>query len=203
MAPRGRPKRGTEIPPSRWLEAAVSVLDAKGLDQFALSAVATEVGASTMALYRHFPSRDALIDAAGEDALGTPPPSSERGEAVVHQLIQALRTQFVQHPWLVPRLLGGGIRPAALRWTDATLGALLDCELTPVQAHHAWQLLLGLLVAEAAQAAAATRAAPAPLAPGLDHIVTVTAAMAHVSPSDVPRDLVRVILTGARAFSEA
>jgi AcrR family transcriptional regulator len=53
----------------RILRAARKLFDEKGLEQLSLRSVAKQVGVTPMAIYRHFESKEALIDAIVLDGL--------------------------------------------------------------------------------------------------------------------------------------
>lgn len=53
------PKRGLSL--GRIVDTAVSVADAEGLSAVSMSRVASELGASTMSLYRYVSSKDGLL----------------------------------------------------------------------------------------------------------------------------------------------
>lgn len=87
------------------LDAAERVVRG-GIDGFTIRAVAAEVDAAPMALYRHFPNKDALLDALLDrllSAVPEPPATPDwredlRGFAFAHALV------LVDNPWAVPSL---------------------------------------------------------------------------------------------------
>jgi len=54
----------------RILRCALDELQRSGVDQFSLRAVGVAAGMTPMAVYRHFRDREALLEAAGEEAFG-------------------------------------------------------------------------------------------------------------------------------------
>ncbi|WP_426560916.1 TetR/AcrR family transcriptional regulator [Angustibacter sp. McL0619] len=104
-ASRGRLARGS-LSPETILDAAERVA-ADGIDALTIRAVAAELGASTMALYRHFPTKDVLVDALLDRVLArfAPPAGTDdwlhdlTGCAVAH------RDLLVRHPWAVVPLI--------------------------------------------------------------------------------------------------
>lgn len=52
----------------RLLGCALRELERSGLDRFSLRAVAADAGLSAMAVYRHFPDKEGLLQALGEEA---------------------------------------------------------------------------------------------------------------------------------------
>ncbi len=86
------------------VRAAITIADAEGTDGLSMRRVATHLGVSTMALYRHVTNKDALVTAMidqvyTEHALPEPPPADWRGA-----LELALRTEwgiYRMHPWTI------------------------------------------------------------------------------------------------------
>ncbi|PRX99854.1 GntR family transcriptional regulator [Allonocardiopsis opalescens] len=84
--------------------AAIAIADAEGVDGLSMRRVSTELRVSTMALYRHVASKDALVTAMidqiyTERALPEPPPGDWR-----EALELALRAEwdiYRRHPWAV------------------------------------------------------------------------------------------------------
>ncbi len=62
--PRRRVHRPAEDRRREIADAALRVIAARGLGQFTSLAIAAEVGVTDAALFRHFPSKDAIVDAA-------------------------------------------------------------------------------------------------------------------------------------------
>jgi AcrR family transcriptional regulator len=95
------PKRGLSA--DEVIAAAMGIADREGLGALTMQAVAKEVGFTTMALYRYFPSKEALVDAIVDAAWGTPPERKEpkgdwRGE--VERWAWAKRAVMISRPWL-------------------------------------------------------------------------------------------------------
>ena len=109
----------------RVLQAALHVLDERGLAGFTMEAVARRAGASKATLYRHWPTSSALlVDAMDATFLPFPIPDTELVETDIAELL----TNFVallEHTSF-PRLLAAFIDAAE---RDPALGAL-HAELT-------------------------------------------------------------------------
>src|SRR5512132_4295777 len=59
--------------------SAIAIADAEGLDALSMQRIASELGYTPMALYRHVPSKAHLLAAITDAAYGTPPvPTSRR-----------------------------------------------------------------------------------------------------------------------------
>ena len=81
----------------------MGIADREGLGALTMQAVAKEVGFTTMALYRYFPSKEALVDAIVDAAWGVPPERKEPKadwRAEVERWAWAKRAVMVERPWL-------------------------------------------------------------------------------------------------------
>ncbi len=95
------PKRG--LTTEEVVVAAMGIADREGLAALTMQAVAKELGFTTMALYRYFPSKDALVDAIVDAAWGSPPERpAEKGEwrEEVERWAWAKRAVMIERPWL-------------------------------------------------------------------------------------------------------
>jgi AcrR family transcriptional regulator len=115
--------------------AAISVADGDGLAALTMHAVAERLGFTTMALYRYFPNKEALIDAVVDTAMGTPPPRSGPGEGwrrEVTHWAHAKRTMLCARPWLAELpFVAAPHGPNWLGWHEALLQALSGTALSP------------------------------------------------------------------------
>jgi AcrR family transcriptional regulator len=124
------PRRDHELTLERIVAAAVEIADAEGMGELSMRRIASRLGVSTMALYRHVPSRDeltlAMIDAAlGEVRLPPRPPAGWRAGL---ELVARLEWRmFQRHPWLAPSmsLTRPQLAPNALGLTEWVL-AIFD-----------------------------------------------------------------------------
>ncbi|NKY96322.1 GntR family transcriptional regulator [Nocardiopsis alborubida] len=99
-----RPPAETGLGREAIVLAAITIADAEGVDGLSMRRVATHLGVSTMALYRHVANKDALVTAMidqvyTEHALPEPPPADWR-----EALELALLTEwgiYRRHPWTV------------------------------------------------------------------------------------------------------
>ena len=120
--PRARPggadRSQTTLTKQAIVAAAITVADTEGIHGLSMRRVATGLGVSTMALYRHVASKDALVTAMidliyAEHDLPEPPPAGWRPA-----LELALLTEwdiYRRHPWAI-RLtpLAGAVQAPAL-----------------------------------------------------------------------------------------
>jgi AcrR family transcriptional regulator len=109
----------------RVLQAALHVLDERGLAGFTMEAVARRAGASKATLYRHWPTSSALlVDAMDATFLPFPIPDTGLVETDIAELLTAFVGLLEHTPF--PRLLAAFIDAAE---RDPALGAL-HAELT-------------------------------------------------------------------------
>jgi len=106
----------------RVLEAALDVLDERGLPGFTMEAVARRAGASKATVYRHWPSSGALmVDAMDATFRPLPVPDTGRLDTDVAELLTAF-VALLEHTRF-PRLLAAFIDAAERDPTLATLHA--------------------------------------------------------------------------------
>ncbi|WP_369201193.1 TetR/AcrR family transcriptional regulator [Streptomyces sp. PU-14G] len=128
------PARGLDVP--RIVGAAVALADAEGLGAVSMSRVATEVGVSTMALYRYVEGKDALLILMEDAAAGTPPPGpapEEGWRAGLEHWARAHRDVLTRHLWMVRIPISTPpLSPHSVEWMELALRCLrgtgLDAE---------------------------------------------------------------------------
>ncbi|HEY3503800.1 MAG TPA: TetR/AcrR family transcriptional regulator C-terminal domain-containing protein [Actinocatenispora sp.] len=147
------------------LDTAVALADREGLAALSMRRLGTELGVEAMALYHHFPNKDALLDAMVE-ALATASPVPRFGRTDWRDgLRDYTRTRLdilAAHPNLVPLVLS---RPATtegtLRMMEDLLDSLGTAGFPPRRALDMVYALNGLIVVHAALGAGVGDA-PAP-----------------------------------------
>jgi AcrR family transcriptional regulator len=105
------------------LTAAVTIIDAEGVEALTMRRLGRALGRDPMAIYRHAADKDALLDGVVEHVaaeLITPrePDSNGDGnwEAVLHRTAHTFRRVALAHPHVVPLLLTRPLSgPLALR----------------------------------------------------------------------------------------
>jgi AcrR family transcriptional regulator len=169
------------------LDAALAVADAQGLDAVGIRAVASALGVTPMAIYRHVESRDDLVAGIGERVLAElelPAPTGEWQEDL-RDLARSFRRTVLAHPASVVVLLRRPFfTPEAMRITDAVLAILAAAGFPPERAVALYgqiaRFLLALVLFEAESGpplAAEERAA---------RTRTARAALADVQPASFP-----------------
>src|SRR6516164_4266948 len=94
---RGRPRR---ISRDTIVRAALAMLQKHEFSALTMSKLGKRVGASTMALYTYFPSRNALLDAVADHIFSqlVLPPESATWEVATVEWINALYSHFERFP---------------------------------------------------------------------------------------------------------
>jgi AcrR family transcriptional regulator len=116
--------------------AAVRLADAGGLPAVSMSAVAGELGLTTMALYRYLDSKHDLQVVMVDAAYGPPPARRAQG-GWRHQLdawATANRAALALHPWIVAIPVSEPpLAPNQVRWMERGLRAFAKTSLTEQQ----------------------------------------------------------------------
>ncbi|HEY8545486.1 MAG TPA: TetR/AcrR family transcriptional regulator [Acidimicrobiales bacterium] len=146
----GAPRR---LSADRIVAAALTAAEAGPLT---MRAVAREAGCDPMAIYRHFPNRAALLDAAGDLALADVElPDDPRWDDRIVELYARVRAAVLRRPGLAPEFVA---RPPlgehAARVSRATAAALREGGANGRQVVGALQVLQSYLGANIAQAVA-------------------------------------------------
>ncbi len=182
-APPDRNRRGPKpgLSLERIVTTAVEIADRDGLAAVSMARLASELGFTTMSLYRYVASKDDLVVLMMNEAAGRPPEHPEartwreRLEAWNADQIDVL----MRHQWrsLVP-ISGPPMTPNELAWLDAALGALHGTPLTESEKFAAVQALATIslgqvrLVLEIRSAAHRGDSDPVPFEARLAQLVT-------------------------------
>ena len=134
---RSPPTRGPRptVTPHDVVQAAIQIADEEGLQAVTMQAVSAKLGFTTMAIYRYFPSKEALLDAIVDSGMGLPPhPTEPRGDwrAEITRWAHAKRAMLCARPWLAELpFVAAPHGPNWLSWLEAVLEALSDTGLSP------------------------------------------------------------------------
>lgn len=120
--------------PEDVVQVAMDIADAEGLGAVTMNAVASRLGLTTMAVYRYFPSKEALYDAIIDTGMGLPPSPTEpydwRGS--VARWSHAKRAMLIARPWLAELpFVAAPHGPNWLAWLEALAKALARSGLPP------------------------------------------------------------------------
>ncbi|MFG7944391.1 TetR/AcrR family transcriptional regulator [Streptomyces cacaoi] len=121
------PARGLDV--HRIVAAAVDVADREGLPAVSMSRVASEVGVTTMALYRYISGKDDLLILMQDAAVGTPPPApaAEERRAGLERWARAYYAALCAHPWYVRIPISSPpLSPNDVAWMEQGLALLRD-----------------------------------------------------------------------------
>jgi AcrR family transcriptional regulator len=136
---RARSTRGPKaaFTPDEVVLEAIEIAEADGLAAVTMSAVATRLGFTTMALYRYFPNKEALLDAIVDAGLGQPPVrTKQRGDwrAEVTHWAHAKRAMLCSRPWLAELpFVAAPHGPNWLLWVEALTAPLMTTGLPPAE----------------------------------------------------------------------
>lgn len=142
----------------RVLQAALALADAEGLDAVSMRRLGTELGVEAMSLYRHVPSKEALLDAMVDTIVSSWIDSADvstadwrtRLGAIMHRAHATLLTR----PWAVELVtMRPRVGDGRLRYAEAITAALLEAGFTPQLAHHGLHIVDGTIMGFTAQQA--------------------------------------------------
>jgi AcrR family transcriptional regulator len=125
------PRRGLTL--ARIVDAGISVAQAEGVGALSMARIATELDVGTMSLYRYVASKDELLSAMVDTALGAPPtPAAEEDwRAGLTRWAVGVRNAYRSQPWsLRVPISGPPLGPNNVAWLDNALAALADTPLT-------------------------------------------------------------------------
>jgi AcrR family transcriptional regulator len=131
------PRRGPRpaLSVARIVEAGIALADADGLAAVSMTSVAKALESPLMSLYRHVPSKAALVDVMLDTVIGPPPdltavPGGWRGR-LEHWALEHGRV-FRAHPWALPLVTTRHVvGPNEIGWLEAALDAVSDTGLPP------------------------------------------------------------------------
>ena len=130
--------------------AALEVGDREGPKAMTMRRIAAELHCDPMALYRHFPDRQALLDAVADLALAdVPNPNqNEPWEARLVAVLTSIRSTALRHPGIAAHIAGRPpLQHHGRRIATAIIGALAEAGLPPTDVIRATQALIAYLSA--------------------------------------------------------
>jgi AcrR family transcriptional regulator len=154
------PRPGLSV--ERIVEAAIGVADTEGLTATSMARVASELGVTTMALYRYVTSKDELLVLMMEGGLGPPPEIPDIGRdwrTDLREWAHAELAAWLRHPWsLQLPLVEAVMSPNQLGWLDLGLHALAETKLSEQEKASMILLVSGFVRNEAILRAEIARA---------------------------------------------
>lgn len=153
-------KNRTPLTRERIYAAALRMVDARGLQMLSMRTLAAELGVTAMALYRHAPSKAALLDGLLDlvvQEMETSLQAAGEWEEQVLAMARAFRRTMLAHPGVLPLF---STRPAAsmqsLRTFERLLAVLRQAEFDDRTLVHAYYTLftyaMGFVMAEVVRA---------------------------------------------------
>lgn len=127
-ADRVRTGRAVALSSDQVLRAALAIIDADGVEALSMRRLGKALGRDPMRLYRHAPSKDALLDGVVELVLSelvVPPVRDGRWEEALRGTAHAFRALAVAHPHVAPLFV---TRPLATPLALRPLGTLRPLE---------------------------------------------------------------------------
>jgi AcrR family transcriptional regulator len=158
--PRKGPARALSV--RRIVAAAVQVADAEGVTAVSMARVASELGASTMSLYRYVAAKDELVELMLDAAFGAPPEPAGGADwrAGLTEWAHAIRAGYRRHPWTLQIPISmPPITPNQVAWLERGLWMLRDTGLPAGQKPSIVLLVSGFVRAESSLAVTTTAAA--------------------------------------------
>ena len=141
---------------TRIVEAAVRIVDAEGLPALNMRRLGEELGVKAMAVYKHFPNKNAILDGVDESMLGRLAESTTETDwrEGFRTTFLSLRALLVAHPNALPLVASRPLAsPQLTRRLESTRDLLLRSGLTEVGVlhllHAGISLTLGYLWIEA------------------------------------------------------
>jgi TetR/AcrR family transcriptional regulator, tetracycline repressor protein len=127
-------------------ERALAIMDAYGAEALTMRRLAAELGMSPMALYRYFPSKEELMDAAIEVAapeVTLPEPGAGPWKEQLADLARAMFRAGLRHPSVARERFNRPLQtPRALHVTERAIALLLEAGLSKADAVAAFKALL-------------------------------------------------------------
>jgi AcrR family transcriptional regulator len=155
---RGRKPRFTRDQIAR---IALELIDRDGLEALSMQGLAERVGIGTMTLYGYFRSKDELLQAVVDAAVGpAQPPTTEGGwQEQTRAVVDAAHRTLTRHPALVQiRFREPILRPDALRFAERVVGILRDAGFDAREAASAFRLIFTFTFGFAGLSPARTKA---------------------------------------------
>lgn len=179
-ARRGRPAR---LSRDQIVEAALDLVDRSGLQGLTMRALARELQADPMAVYRHVRDKDDLLGAMCDRILLALDPIApgRDWEPQIRRLADQVRERFAARPALLPALAAAPVTPTSLLIAADTIALLVragaDARDASAGVNAVFSYVLGYAVVEAA------------VPPPADQTALREAALAHLGTDDPPPHL--------------
>jgi AcrR family transcriptional regulator len=137
-----RPRR-EPLTQERIAKTSLELIDDIGLEDFSTRRLGAALGCEAMAIYNHFASKDALLDAVVDRLFKDVivPPKGPGWEARVRGFARSYRALAHAHPKAFPLLATRRFRTRARSLVEQIIGALLEEGLTPESSANLFRIL--------------------------------------------------------------
>lgn len=140
----GRPAAGESLKPQEVTEAALDLIRSEGQEALTMRRLGEALGVKAMALYNHFPNKEAILDAVASLAFASMPVPRERGhwKTRIKELCFEIRRLALQQPSVFRVAMTRRIPPEnSMPHVAAALSAFADAGLPPRAQAVAYQTL--------------------------------------------------------------
>jgi TetR/AcrR family tetracycline transcriptional repressor len=185
MEPTPKPRRGRppRLSRDRIVDTALDLIDRSGLQGLTMRALAHELQADPMAVYRHVRDKDELLGAMCDRLLVALDPIDldDGWEPQLCHLAEQIRERFAARPALLPALAAAPMTPTSLLIAADTVALLIRAGANATDAaagvNAVFSYVLGYAVVEAA------------VPPAADRDALREAALAHLGTNEPPPHL--------------
>jgi AcrR family transcriptional regulator len=126
------------------IQAAIRMADESGLAALSMRKLAKSLGVEAMSLYHHVSNKSELIGGMTDAVVGKIqcPELGPGWQAAMRQRANSAHQVLGEHPWATHLIVScGSIGPALLRYTNATVGCLVEAGFSYELADRAWNAI--------------------------------------------------------------
>ena len=134
----------TPLTTQRVLEAAIDLVDRGGLGALTMRRLGSALGVEAMSLYKHVPSKEALLDGMVDRVIGAIaiPEEGAPWRAAMTLRANSAREVLGRHAWAIGLLEAGtSSGPSAMRYLNAIIGSLRAAGFSMEDAGRAFTVL--------------------------------------------------------------
>jgi AcrR family transcriptional regulator len=138
------------LTPAFIAQATLALGDREGAQAMSMRRIAGELGCDPMAIYRHFPNREALLDAVADLVVEEvpAPAGGEPWDERIRAVLTGVREVALRHPGIAGHLASRPpLGPRGQRMAAVLSRALVDAGLGPVDVVRALQALIAYAAA--------------------------------------------------------
>jgi AcrR family transcriptional regulator len=195
------------------VKGALAIARRDGVEALTIRNLAAEVGASRMALYRHVPDKEALLDLAAGAIAEEDLPGIVGGdgdwETQLRRLAHTLRRRLHEYPGLAELLLRrGNVSPAGLALADHGLSILRRAGLEPAAAARGYIAFFDVVLSRVHREITAGRGGPEQrLRPQVEaaeperfpHLADLLPHLESLGPDDIFETELDLLIAGLRS----